>query len=356
MNFASDNTAGASLEVLEALMRANDGRAASYGADPWTRRAEELVAGVFEREAAVFLVSTGTAANALGLSAVVPGYGAVICHPESHIMVDECGAPELFTGGAKLVPAGGFAGKMEPAALEAALASLDQAPHTVKPAAVSITQLTEYGAAHTLGEIAEIVRIARTCGCRVHMDGARLANALVALGCTAAEMTWRAGIDVLSFGFTKNGAIAAEAVVFFDEALAGDFHYLRKRGGQLWSKGRFLGAQVVAMLEDGLWLENARHANDMAARLAAGLDAVPGVRLPVPVDGNELFPVLPAGLDGALKAAGALYHPWLPAERPREGVEEVTVRLVTSFATTLEEVDRFLAIARDFGNLGRGTL
>ncbi|WP_137391715.1 threonine aldolase family protein [Rhodoligotrophos defluvii] len=354
MNFTSDNIVGVSPAVLHALGEANGGTAVSYGHDEWTGRAEKRLCDVFEREVKVFLVATGTAANALSLAALTPPYGAVLCHEESHINVDECGAPELFTGGAKLVPVrehgrDAGAGKIGARGLEATLASFGGAPHNVKAAAVSITQATEYGTVYTLDEIAAIADLTRRNGLKLHMDGARFANALASLNASPAEMTWRSGIDVLSLGFTKNGALGVEAVVFFDPPLADDFMYLRKRTGHLWSKGRFLGAQVNAMLDDDLWLRNAAHANAMARRLAQGLASCPGVRFPVPVEANALFPILPSALDRRLREVGACFYQWSPggldpSDRPGPG--EVLARMVTSFATTAEEVDALVNTAR----------
>lgn len=347
MNFASDNVWGACPAVMDALQRCNEGAERSYAGDRWTARAEALVAETFAREVDTFLVTTGTAANALALSALVPAYGAVLCHPDSHIMVDECGAPELFTGGAKLIPVDGADGKIAPDRLGEAIAQLDHAPHSVKPSALSLTQASEVGTLYRPDEIGALSDIAHAHGLKVHMDGARFANAVAALGCAPAETTWQAGVDALSFGLTKNGAMSAEAVVFFDRAAAQDFIYRRKRAGHLWSKGRFLGAQITAMLEDGLWLANARHANAMAARLAEGLQAVPGVRLAMEVEANELFPVIPAALDKRLRAAGAVYHQWRDP-----GGGEVMIRLVTSFATAPEDVDGLVALARDHAEAG----
>ncbi|WP_342643493.1 threonine aldolase family protein [Rhodoligotrophos ferricapiens] len=355
MNFASDNVVGVAPAVLDALAGANGGSATSYGADEWTARAEERLREIFEHELAMFLVTTGTAANALSLAAITPPYGAVLCHEESHINVDECGAPELFTGGAKLVavrgsgPGSRGAGKISADGIEATIAGFGRAPHSVKPAAISITQASEYGTVYTTDEIGSIAEVARRHGLKLHMDGARFANALVALKASPADMTWRAGVDVLSLGFTKNGALGAEAVIFFDPRRAQDFPYLRKRTGHLWSKGRFLGAQVNAMLEDELWLRNATHANAMASRLGEGLGRCGGVRLPIDSAANAVFPILPAALDERLRRAGAHYYDWSamgidPADRPR--ADELMVRFVTSFMTTQDEVDRLLDAAR----------
>lgn len=344
MNFASDNVWGACPQVMDALQRCNADAERSYGGDRWTEHAETLISEVFEREVETYLVTTGSAANALSLSAITPPYGAVLCHPASHIMVDECGAPELLTGGAKLVPVEGEGGKILSGGVAEMIAALDHPPHSVKASSVSLTQSTEIGTLYQPGEIAALSELAHGHGLKVHMDGARLANAVAALGLAPAEITWKAGVDVLSFGFTKNGALAAEAVVFFDPALAEDFIYRRKRAGHLWSKGRFLAAQAVGLLENDVWLANARHANAMAARLADGLKAVPGVRLSSPVEANELFPIIPDALHRRLQAAGVVYHKW-PGEEAGPG--EVMIRLVTSFATAQADVDAFVTLARE---------
>ncbi|MDH3793082.1 MAG: beta-eliminating lyase-related protein, partial [Rhodospirillales bacterium] len=250
-NFCSDNTAGASPQILEALARAAAGKVMPYGNDDLTRRVEARLREVFETDCAVFPVATGTAANVLGLSVMTPPYGAVYCHKDSHINVDECGAPEFFTGGAKLVTLDGAHGKLTPEILAGAIGGVGDVHH-VQPAAISLTQASEAGTLYTPEEVAAIGDLARQHGLGLQMDGARFANALVALGCSPAEITWRAGVDALAFGATKNGALAAEAVVLFKPELARTFAYRRKRGGHLFSKMRFLSAQLDAYLADDL--------------------------------------------------------------------------------------------------------
>ena len=353
MDFASDNSSGASDQVLSALVAANAGAAMPYGADPWTAAAEKAVQEVFERECSVFLVSTGTAANALALAALTPPHGAIFCHEEAHIANDECGAPEFYSAGAKLVGLTGAQGRISLDALKGALARFPRGlVKQVQPSALSITQATECGTLYSLDELDALCAAAHGAGVRVHMDGARFANALARLGCSPARMSWEAGVDVLSFGATKNGTVCCEAVIFFDPALARDFAFRRKRGGHTLSKGRFLGAQMSAYLEGGHWLDLARHANAMADRLARGLATCPGVRLPWPCEANEVFAILPRAADGALKAAGALYYHWghrgLTADRAPQA-DEVFVRLVPSFATRPQEVDRFLEVVRAAG-------
>ena len=350
MNFASDNASGASEKVLAAIIAANSGPAMPYGADPWTAAAEKALCEVFQRDCAVFLVPTGTAANALALACLTPPWGAIFCHHDAHIMDDECGAPEFFSAGAKLVPLDGDAGKISPGSLVHALRGYPRGlVKQVQPAVLSITQATESGTLYSLAEIAELAGLARAAGVGVHMDGARFANALVSLGARPAEMTWKAGIDVLSFGASKNGTVCCEAVIFFDRAKAGEFAFRRKRAGHTLSKGRFLGAQVTACLDGGHWLDLARTANARAARLAAGLAAIPGVRLPWGCAANEVFAVVPQKAAAALKTAGALFYDWggrgLAAhDQLRPG--EVFIRLVASFATSEAEVDDFLAVTR----------
>ena len=337
MNFASDNTAGAHPAILRALAEASEGRAMPYGNDPWTERVAASLAEIFETAVTVFPVATGTACNALALSALTPPWGAVMCHGSAHIEVDECGAPEFFTGGAKLVTLPGEDGRIAPATLEQALAGAGfGVVHSVQPAALSLTQATECGTVYRPDAIRALADLAHARGMGVHMDGARFANAVASLGASPAELTWRSGVDVLSLGATKNGAMAAEAVVFFDQARADRFAFRRKRAGHLFSKMRFLSAQLEAYLADGLWLANAGHANAMAARLAAGLATLPGVGLLHPVEANAVFATLPGHAIEALKAAGFRFYRW-----PHDGSD--AVRLVTAFDTRPADVDAFLA-------------
>lgn len=348
MNFASDNVMGASAPVLQALVTANDGPLPAYGADEITRAVERRFAELFEREAAVFLVATGTGANALALSAIVPPYGLAVSHREAHVIDDECGAPEFYMHGAKMAGLPGVGAKIDPATLEAFLAGLPEHVKQMPARGLSLSQATECGLVYAPAEIAALAETARRHGMKLHMDGARFANALVALGCSPAEMTWKSGVDILSFGATKNGCLAAEAIVAFDPELAETLAWRRKRGGHLLSKGRLVAAQFQGYFADGHWLANARHANAMAARLGAGLADVPGVRLAWPVEANEVFPIIPRALDSRLKAAGAVYHPWSALSLPageRVGPDEFLIRLVTSFATPEAEVERFLAAA-----------
>jgi threonine aldolase len=284
---------------------------------------------------------------------VTAPWSAVFCHEESHIHDDECGAPELYTGGAKLVGVAGEGGKMTPEALRETLARFPRGlVKSVQPGALSLSQATEAGTVYSIDEIAALSAIARGAGLAVHMDGARFANALVELGCSPAQMSWRAGVDVLSFGATKNGAMGCEAVVFFNPDQAASFAFQRKRGGHTLSKGRFLGAQMAAYLDDGLWLSLARRANAAAARLAGGLAAIPGVRLAWPRQANEIFPIAPGAIVAPLQAAGARFHVWSsravsPATAARQG--EAFLRLVCSFATEDAEIEAFLALVAEHG-------
>lgn len=342
MNFLSDNSYGASPEVVAALSNAASGTAPSYGGDEITAKAESNLAAIFEHRLAAFPVISGTAANALALATLCPPHGAVFCHTHAHIAADECAAPEFFTHGAKLVPIAGDNGKIAPQDLEKALARfLKGFVHHPQPALLSLTQATELGTVYTPEEIAGLAAIARAHGLKVHMDGARFANALVHLGCSPAALTWKAGVDVLSFGATKNGAIGAEAVIFFQPEDAKDFIYRRKKSGHLISKLRFVSAQLEGYLKEGMWLKRAAHANRMAQALAEGLGALAGAGPAYPVEANEVFIRLSCDMTEALRRAGAQFYDWEP---PEDGT--VLIRLVTSFATPGEDVAKFIALAR----------
>ncbi|HHX91710.1 MAG TPA: low specificity L-threonine aldolase [Paracoccus sp.] len=345
MFFASDNSSGVPAKVLDALTRANDGYALGYGADAIMDRVRIRIRELFEApEAAVYLVGTGTAANALALATFCPPWGAVYCHRVAHIEEDECGAPEFYTAGAKLVLLDGEHGKVTPQSLESKLQNAaPSGVHNIQKGMLSLTNLTETGTRYSVAEIATLAGIARAHDLPVHLDGARFANALVAEGCTPADMTWRAGVDVVSFGGTKNGLMGVEAVVIFDPAKAWEFELRRKRGGHLVSKHRFLSAQMEAFLEDDLWLSLARHANSMAARIEAGLAALPATSLLHPREGNMLFATFPRAAHRRLRAAGAAYYDW-PGANSLEGdpAEGLSARLVASWSTTGDLVDRFL--------------
>ena len=341
VNFCSDNASGAAPEVLRALAAANHGWAMPYGEDDWTRRLQARVQELFETEAAVLPVATGTAANVLCLSVMTPPYGAIYCHRDSHINVDECGAPEFYSGGAKLIALPGDHGKIAPAVLEAAIKGAGVV-HAVQPAAVSLTNASEAGTIYTPAETRAISELAKAHGLGLHLDGARFANAIAALGCSPAEATWKAGVDALALGATKNGVLAGELVVLFNPGpgQAERLGYLRKRGGHLFSKMRFLSAQLEAYLADDLWLRNARHANAMAARLAEGLAELPGAALRHPVEANEIFVTLPEPVIQGLLDRGFRFYRWGPeADRG--------LRLVTAFDTDPADVEAFLSAARE---------
>lgn len=339
MFFASDNTAPVPPEVMAALAEANTGCPSSYGTDPLTDRARDMLREVLEApQAAVQLVATGTAANALSLATICPPWGAVICHRHAHIAEDECGAPEFFTHGAKLVLADGARGRMTPETLAAAIARTGEGGvHGVQRGALSLTNVTEAGTIYTAAETVALATQGRRAGMPVHLDGARFANAVAATGATPADLTWRAGVDALSFGGTKIGLLGVEAVVLFDPAHDWELQLRRKRAGHLVSKSRYLAAQIVALLEGGRWLHWAAHANAMAARLAEGLLAR-GAGLTHPVQANILFPHWAPGTSSRLRDTGARFYD-MPAPEGREAA-----RLVTSWATTEAEVDAFLAL------------
>ena len=332
MRFFSDNAASACPEVLAALADANSPDTA-YDGDRLSARLDAAFSTLFETEVAALWVSTGTAANALALAALCPPFGSVVCHREAHIQNDECGAPEFFTQGAKLLLADGEGAKLAPAAVDALLAGVRDDVHQMQPAAVSITNATEYGLVYSPQEVAALGALCRARRLRLHMDGARFANAVARLGCAPADLTWRGGVDALSFGFVKNGGLSAEALIFFDPALADQTRYRRKRAGHLLSKGRYLAAQLLAMLEGDVWLRNARAANAGAARLAAAA----ADRLVLPVEANEVFLKVSGDEAAALRAQGFDFYDW--------GVGEV--RLVVSWDQADAHVDALAAaIAR----------
>ena len=337
-NFRSDNEAPVAPEIMQALAAANRGAAHAYGSDVHTAALGQRLRDVFETELAVFPLVSGTAANALAVAQATPSYGAVICHEDSHLNTDECGAPEFFSGGAKLLTLPGPDARLEPAAVAACVArTAHVGDHASLPRLLSLTQATEFGTVYALDEIRDLGAVARESGLRVHMDGARFANALVTLGCSPAEMTWLAGVDLLSFGATKNGAMLAEALLVFDPALAAQLGRRRKQAAHLISKMRFVSAQLNAYLEDDLWLRLAGHANAQAARLAAGLGAVDAVHVLYPVQSNEIFARMPSRLAEGLRRAGYEFYPW-------PGRHDV-YRLVTSHSTTTAEVDGLVAAA-----------
>ena len=338
MFFASDNGSGAAPEIITAITRANDGYARSYGADPIMARVKTLVRDLFEApEAEVYLVATGTAANSLSIALLTPPWAAIFAHAEAHVAVDECGAPEFFTDGAKMIGVAGEHGKMTPQSLSDALSRVGEGGvHGVQRGMLTLTNVTEAGTVYTPTEIAALTALAKAKGLPCHLDGARFANALVATGSTPAEMTWKASIDVLSLGGTKNGCLGVEAVVLFDPAKAWELELRRKRAGHLFSKHRYLSAQMEAYLTDGLWLRLATQANAMGARLVQGLAQIPGTSLLHPAPANMLFPLWPLGTNDRAAARGAVYYA-MPAPKGQEWG-----RLVASWSTTAEDVDAVL--------------
>ncbi|NND48633.1 MAG: low specificity L-threonine aldolase, partial [Rhizobiales bacterium] len=310
MNFSSDNCHGVADDIIAAVTAANHGAAASYGGDEWTARVHQRLRDIFECDVDVLLVPSGTAANALSVATLTPAHGAVFCHDESHIFLEECGAVEFYSNGARLVPVDGFSGRMTADGLKAALGQYPGLRHDLIPSAVSLTQSSECGTVYRADDIAALSELAHGANLTVHMDGARFANAVAGLGAAPADVTWRAGVDILSFGATKNGAIAAEAIVVFNQAIGQDLIYRRKRGGLLLSKMRFVAAQLEAYLSDNLWLRLASHANAMASRLGEGLGAMAKVRLPWPVEANEVFAIMPSRLAEDLRARGGEFHDW----------------------------------------------
>lgn len=348
LHFASDNVAGAAPRVLDAVIAANAGYAPAYGADDWTKRVEAGFSALFEREVAVILLPTGTAANALATALFTPPWGAVLTHEQSHLADEECGAPEFFTQGAKLVGLPGFGCKVTADAVSRQLARMPAgAMKQMPPALLSIANVTEAGLVYRPAEVRALKEAIAPRGLALHMDGARFAYALATLGCTPAELTWKAGVDVLSFGGTKIGALAAEAIILFDPHRTHDVAFRHKRTGHVLSKMRFLSAQMEALLADGYWLELARHGNAMAARIATAVAALPQARLAWPCEANEVFVIAPRPRIAAWRAAGLHALSWpgraLPAElAPRE--DEDMLRLVTSFATEASDVERLVAL------------
>ena len=334
--FASDNYAGICPEAWRALEAANHGHAPGYGADDWTRAAIDAIRHAFEIDCDVFFVFNGTAANSLALAALCRSTDAILCHAMAHVNVDECGGPEFMSGGAKLVTIDTPDAKLTPTSVvEQCVTPHDE--HSSRPRALSLTQATELGTVYTPDEVATLSEVAHALNMKVQMDGARFANAMAHLGCSPADLTWRAGVDVLCLGGTKNGLPGGEAIVFFDRALGDEFARRRKQAGQLASKMRFLAAPWLGVLEDGAWLRHAAHANAMAQRLARGLDSLPGVKMLAPVEANGVFADLPRHAIEALHAKGWRFYTF---------VGETGVRLMCAWDTPPEAVDSFIADLR----------
>ena len=345
MWFTSDNAGPAHPDVLTALAKANEGYTNSYGTDPIMDEVRTRVRDIFEApEAEVFLVATGTAANVLSLATICPPWGTIYCHRNAHIEEDECGAPEFFTGGSKLTLLEGADAKIDPASLEKALKFTARAGvHNVQKGALSLTNATEAGAVYTLDEIKALTALAKEHEIPVHMDGARFTNALVHMGCSAADMTWRAGVDILSFGGTKNGLIGVEAVVLFDPTKAWEFELRRKRGAHLFSKHRFLSAQMLAYLTDDLWIRCATHANQMASELSRGLMQSESTKLLHPVEANAVFAAWPRAGHRRVQDAGGHYYFW-PFDQSLDGPDDdlLSARLVCNWSTTQADIASFV--------------
>lgn len=346
LDFGSENTSPVHPAFVAAVTAANDGFATNFEAENWSERALRSLRTFFEHDRLqTFTVTTGTAANAIALGSMVPPYGTILCHWDSHIETDECGAPEMFSFGARQVPLPGEHGKLSAQALEKHLSHARfGVVHSLQPAALSLTNLTEAGTAYTPDETAELTSIARRYGLGVHMDGARFANAAATLGKTPAAISWKAGVDVLTLGTTKSGSFGVETIVSFSEKYNTALAFLRKRSGHLAPKTRFLGAQLQAYMEEDLWLTNARHANAMARRLAEGLGDLPGVELVHPVEGNEVFAILPPDVTERLVDAGCKFQrDWRPEPHHH--------RFVCSWATTEDQVNELVRIALGAGSL-----
>ena len=338
MNFASDNVAGAHPALLQALADINDQTLNAYGEDPFNAQVEQECRRIFEHDSLkTVLVGTGSGANALALATMTPAWGAIYCHRTSHIVVDEANAVQAATAGARLVTLDGDNGKIDPDALREAIFGKGVIHHP-QPAALSVTQMNEYGVTYTLDELTELMDIAKSHDLKIHMDGARFGNAIVGLNVSPADMTWRLGVDMLVFGATKNGAMAGEIIVCFDPTVADELEFRRKRAGQLYSKMRILSAPLAAYLKNDLWLDNARHANRMAQRLADGLSAVDGIELCRPPSGNQIFIAMDPAMQTKLMDAGAYFYDW-PDDGP------TAVRMVTAFNTLQDDVDAVIAAA-----------
>jgi len=352
MYFGSDNQTGASSQVLAMLTQANSGYTHGYGDDQWTNQAVEALKTLFECDLEAYFVATGTAANSLALSCMVKPWESVLCHDSAHIILDESTAPELFTGGARMRSISQGEGKMSPKHLQDYLQTIGtDYPHNVRAAALSITQASESGLVYTPEQVSALSRMAKDNGLSVHMDGARFANAVASQQCTPAELSWKAGVDVLCLGATKCGALCAEVVIFFNKELADTFTHRRKRGGHLLSKGRLFGAQMVGWLKDDHWLDLAQHANTQATQLAKKIATFGCLQLVWPVESNELFVIMPKGLAEHLQAAGAEFYDWYVDTLPPHitiNENEIFARLVTSFITQDAQCEDFCELIRDY--------
>ena len=339
-NFASDNVSGTSPEIIAALLTASECQAMPYGADEWTLQLEKEFSTLFETNVLIFPVATGTAANALALGALTPSHGAIYCHEHSHAHIDECGAPEFYSGGAKMIGVNGPGGKIDINSLSSLLEnSRPHGVHNVRPTTLTLSQATESGTIYSVNELKNLTKLAHNHKMMVHMDGARFANALAHQNISPADATWKCGIDVLSFGATKNGALAAEAVIFFTTKIATEFGESRKRGGHLLSKMRFVSAQLSAYINNGLWLANANVANNAAQRLSEGLRKISCSRIVNPIQANEIFVELPESIIEKLENDGFGFY---------RMTQNNVIRLVTSFNTADSDVDEFIKAVREY--------
>jgi len=334
----SDNCSGICPEAWTALAEANTSHEPSYGNDTWTQRAADRLREIFEKDCEVFFVFNGTSANSLSLASLCQSYHSVLCHEHAHVETSECGAPEFFANGSKILLLQGANGKIDPAEIERAVKKRTDI-HYPKPRVLSVTQATETGTVYSVAELQTLAEAARKFGLRVQMDGARFANTVASLGVAPADITWRAGVDVLCFGGSKNGIALGEAVVFFDREFARDFDYRCKQGGQLASKMRFLSAPWLGMLKDGAWLRHARHANDMAKLLEAGLQKIPGVSISHPVQSNAVFARISKPVEQQMRGRGWQFS--------TGGVTAGDSRFMCSWDTTPEDVDAFVADLRE---------
>lgn len=336
-HFASDNNSGICPEAWAALEEANHGHASGYGEDQWTRKACRLIRDLFETDCDVFFIFTGSAANALGLASVCRSYHSIICHEASHVQNDECGAPEFFSGGAKVRTLTGKDGRLTPEAITAAVAKRRDL-HFPKTGALSLTQSTELGTVYTPAQLKANCRAAKKSGLKIHMDGARFSNAIASLGVAPKDITWKAGVDMLSFGLTKNGTHAGEALVFFDKLLAREFDWQNKQAGQLASKMRFLTAPWIGMLQDGAWLRHANHANKMAKRLRRALSKISGIKFLHPTQANAVFVDMPPVLVDAMHKRGWHFYTLY---------SDNDARLMCSWDTTPKDIDDFVGDLND---------
>ena len=335
--FSSDNVTIACPEIMDALVKANSGNVDSYGDDKWSESLKKKMSDLFEKDVEVFTAVTGTAANSLALSALTPGFGNIYCHEISHINVDECGAPEFFTGGAKLIALKGAGGKIKAEDLEKNVRGWGVV-HNTQPATISITQACETGLVYQLDEILAISELAQNYKMKVHMDGARFANSVATLKKTPAEITWKSGIDVLTFGGTKNGCLDAEAIVFFKPEHVGNFSFLHKRSGQLLSKMRFISAQLERYVTDDLWLKNAKHANSMAQVLSNELSNIDGIKLLYQTQSNEIFVNFSKNIINNLKINGYSTY--------QDELNNNSIRFVTAWNTTKNDIKKLLTIVK----------